>query len=350
MKKIFFVLLGVFLVNIGLAQPKPKNVIFLIGDGMGVAQTYAAYLANDKQLSIYTMPYVGLSITSCADKEVTDSGAGGTALAIGHKALYGSIGLDKNSKPHASLLKIAKNAFKSTAIITSCDVTHATPASFVANVKDRNLQDEIALSFIKENIDIVIGGGLDRFVPSKRKDKLNLLDSLVAKKYEIYNSLEQIKNTKSDRFYALLADGHLEEAKKRGDVLPESLEKTLKTLSKNENGFFIMLEGSKIDMEAHLHKYENMIEEVKDFDRCVAIALEFAKQNGETLVVVTADHETGGLTLPAENNLTKDEWTSWHHTAVPVPIFSYGVGAENFTGVMQNTDIFTEIYKLIRYK
>ncbi len=348
MKKIIFLFLGVFLLNIGIAQPKPKNVILLIGDGMGVAQTYATYLANDKQLNIYTMPYVGLSITYCADKEVTDSGAGGTAIAIGQKALYGSIGLDSLSNPHLSLLKIAKNSFKSTAIITSCDVTHATPASFVANVKDRNLQEEIALSFIKENIDIVIGGGKDRFVSTKRKDQLNLIDSLIAKKYEIYNSLEQIKNTQSDKFYALLADGHLSEAKKRGNVLPEGLEKTLNTLSKNENGFFIMLEGSKIDMEAHLHKYENMIDEVQDFDECVKIALEFAKQNGETLVVVTADHETGGLTLPADNNLTKDEWTSWHHTAVPVPIFSYGVGAENFTGVMQNTDVFLNIYNLIK--
>mgnify|MGYP003291727599 CR=1 FL=1 len=348
MKKTFFLLLALLLFNIGFSQPRPKNVILLIGDGMGIAQTYAAYLANDKQLTMYTMPYVGLSITYCANKEVTDSGAGGTAIAIGEKALYGSIGLDSNSQPRASLLKIAKNSFKSTAIITSCDVTHATPASFVANVKDRNQQDEIALSFIKENIDIVIGGGRDRFDCTKRKDKLNLLDSLIAKKYEIYNTTEQIKNTKSDRFYALLSEGHLSEAKNRGDVLPESLEKTLNILSKNENGFFIMLEGSKIDMEAHLHKYENMIEEVKDFDKCVEIALEFAKKNGETLVVVTADHETGGLTLPADNNLTKDEWTSWHHTAIPVPIFSYGVGAENFTGVMQNTDIFFEIYKLIK--
>ncbi len=348
MKKIVFLLLSIFFLNIGYSQPKPKNVILLIGDGMGVAQTYAAYIANDKQLTMYTMPYVGLSITYCANKEVTDSGAGGTALAIGQKALYGSIGLDSLSNSHLSLLKIAKNQGKSTAIITSCDVTHATPASFVANVKDRNQQDEIALSFIKENIDIVIGGGKDRFVASKRKDKLNLIDSLTKKKYEIYSDLEQIKNTKSDRFYALLAEGHLDNAKKRGDVLPESLEKTLNTLSKNENGFFLMLEGSKIDMEAHLHKYNEMIDEVKDFDKCVEIALEFAKNNGETLIVVTADHETGGLTLPADNNLTKDEWTSWHHTAVPVPIFSYGVGAENFTGVMQNTDVFWKIYSLIK--
>lgn len=348
MKKIVFLLLSIFFLNIGYSQPKPKNIILLIGDGMGIAQTYAAYLANDKKLTLYTLPYTGFSITSCANKEVTDSGAGGTAIAIGHKALYGSIGLDSRSAFQPSLLKIAKNLGKSTAIITSCDVTHATPASFVANVKDRNLQDEIALSFIKENIDIVIGGGKERFISSKRKDKLHLIDSLLSKKYEVYDNLEQIKKSKTDRFYALLSDGHLDDAKKRGNILPESLEKTLEILSKNEEGFFIMLEGSKIDMQAHLHKYNDMIDEVKDFDKCVEIALEFAKKNGETLIVVTADHETGGLTLPAEENKTKDEWTSWHHTAVPVPIFSYGVGAEKFTGVLENTDIFWEIYTLMK--
>ena len=139
MKKIVFLLLSIFFLNIGYSQPKPKNVILLIGDGMGIAQTYAAYLANDKQLTMYTMPYVGLSITYCANKEVTDSGAGGTALAIGQKALYGSIGLDSLSNQHLSLLKIAKNQGKSTAIITSCDVTHATPASFVANASEPRL-------------------------------------------------------------------------------------------------------------------------------------------------------------------------------------------------------------------
>ena len=331
-----------------LAQSEVKNVILLIGDGMGLAQSYAAYLANDKSLSIYTMPYTGLSITSCADREVTDSGAGGTAIATGHKANYKAIGLDENNISHPSLLKIAKQYGKSTAIVCSCDLTHATPAAFVANVKNRDLQEQIALSYLEEYCDIALGGGAERFTSKGRKDKLNLIDSLAKRGYAIVYSEDELSKCESEKIFGLFAEGHLPEASKRGGVMQQYMLKALEQLDKNPNGFFMMLEGSRIDMEAHLNKYDAMVEETLDFDRCVAIALDFAKRKGNTLVVVTADHETGGLTLPAKGSKTQDKWTTLNHTGVPVPIYSFGPGAENFTRVMQNTDIFFEIYKLMK--
>ena len=331
-----------------LAQSEVKNVILLIGDGMGLAQSYAAYLANDKSLSMYTMPYTGLSITSCADREVTDSGAGGTAIATGHKANYKAIGLDKNNISHPSLLKIAKQYGKSTAIVCSCDLTHATPAAFVANVKNRDLQEQIALSYLEEYCDIALGGGAERFTSKGRKDKLNLIDSLAKRGYAIVYSEDELSKCESEKIFGLFAEGHLPEASKRGGVMQQYMLKALEQLDKNPNGFFMMLEGSRIDMEAHLNKYDAMVEETLDFDRCVAIALDFAKRKGNTLVVVTADHETGGLTLPAKGSKTQDKWTTLNHTGVPVPIYSFGPGAENFTRVMQNTDIFFEIYKLMK--
>lgn len=331
-----------------LAQSEVKNVILLIGDGMGLAQSYAAYLANDKSLSMYTMPYTGLSITSCADREVTDSGAGGTAIATGHKANYKAIGLDKNNISHPSLLKIAKQYGKSTAIVCSCDLTHATPAAFVANVKNRDLQEQIALSYLEEYCDIALGGGAERFTSKGRKDKLNLIDSLAKRGYAVVYSQDELSKCESEKIFGLFAEGHLPEASKRGGVMQQYMLKALEQLDKNPNGFFMMLEGSRIDMEAHLNKYDAMVEETLDFDRCVAIALDFAKRKGNTLVVVTADHETGGLTLPAKGSKTQDKWTTLNHTGVPVPIYSFGPGAENFTRVMQNTDIFFEIYKLMK--
>lgn len=331
-----------------LAQSEVKNVILLIGDGMGLAQSYAAYLANDKSLSMYTMPYTGLSITSCADREVTDSGAGGTAIATGHKANYKAIGLDENNTSHPSLLKIAKQYGKSTAIVCSCDLTHATPAAFVANVKNRDLQEQIALSYLEEYCDIALGGGAERFTSKGRKDKLNLIDSLAKRGYAIVYSEDELSKCESEKIFGLFAEGHLPEASKRGGVMQQYMLKALEQLDKNPNGFFMMLEGSRIDMEAHLNKYDAMVEETLDFDRCVAIALDFAKRKGNTLVVVTADHETGGLTLPAKGSKTQDKWTTLNHTGVPVPIYSFGPGAENFTRVMQNTDIFFEIYKLMK--
>lgn len=348
MKKVGFWLLFVALSFLGLAQGEVKNVILLIGDGMGLAQSYVAYLANGENLALYTMPYTGLSVTTCADRKVTDSGAGGTAIAIGHKANYKAIGLDKYNIPHPSLLKIAKQYGKSTAIICSCDLTHATPAAFVANVKNRDLQEQIALSYLENYCDIALGGGAERFTSKGRKDKLNLIDSLAKRGYAIVYSEEELSKCESEKIFGLFAEGHLPEASKRGGVMQQYMLKALEQLDKNPNGFFMMLEGSRIDMEAHLNKYDVMVEETLDFDRCVATALDFAKRKGNTLVVVTADHETGGLTLPAKGSKTQDKWTTLNHTGVPVPIYSFGPGAENFTGVMQNTDIFFEIYKLMK--
>ena len=348
MKKALSFLSLIALSFFALAQSEVKNVILLIVDGMGLAQSYAAYLANDKSLSIYTMPYTGLSITSCADREVTDSGAGGTAIATGHKANYKAIGLDKNNISHPSLLKIAKQYGKSTAIVCSCDLTHATPAAFVANVKNRDLQEQIALSYLEEYCDIALGGGAERFTSKGRKDKLNLIDSLAKRGYAVVYSQDELSKCESEKIFGLFAEGHLPEASKRGGVMQQYMLKALERLDKNPNGFFMMLEGSRIDMEAHLNKYDAMVEETLDFDRCVAIALDFAKRKGNTLVVVTADHETGGLTLPAKGSKTQDKWTTLNHTGVPVPIYSFGPGAKNFTRVMQNTDIFFEIYKLMK--
>ena len=348
MKKALSFLSLIALSFFALAQSEVKNVILLIGDGMGLAQSYAAYLANDKSLSIYTMPYTGLSITSCADREVTDSGAGGTAIATGHKANYKAIGLDENNISHPSLLKIAKQYGKSTAIVCSCDLTHATPAAFVANVKNRDLQEQIALSYLEEYCDIALGGGAEKFTSKGRKDKLNLIDSLAKRGYAVVYSQDELSKCESEKIFGLFAEGHLPEASKRDGVMQQYMLKALEQLDKNPNGFFMMLEGSRIDMEAHLNKYDAMVEETLDFDRCVAIALDFAKRKGNTLVVVTADHETGGLTLPAKGSKTQDKWTTLNHTGVPVPIYSFGPGAENFTRVMQNTDIFFEIYKLMK--
>lgn len=348
MKKALSFLSLIALSFFALAQSEVKNVILLIGDGMGLVQSYAAYLANGKSLSMYTMPYTGLSITSCADREVTDSGAGGTAIATGHKANYKAIGLDENNISHPSLLKIAKQYGKSTAIVCSCDLTHATPAAFVANVKNRDLQEQIALSYLEEYCDIALGGGAERFTSKGRKDKLNLIDSLAKRGYAVVYSQDELSKCESEKIFGLFAEGHLPEASKRGGVMQQYMLKALEQLDKNPNGFFMMLEGSRIDMEAHLNKYDAMVEETLDFDRCVAIALDFAKRKGNTLVVVTADHETGGLTLPAKGSKTQDKWTTLNHTGVPVPIYSFGPGAENFTRVMQNTDIFFEIYKLMK--
>ncbi len=335
---------------------QPKNVILMIGDGMGLSQAYAAYTVNKGYLNMFTMSVTGFSKTDCADRYVTDSGAGGTALAIGQKANYESIGLDSLWMPHPSLIKLAKKKGLSTAIITTCDLTHATPASFVANVKNRNMNEEIALAYLKGDVDIFIGGGLKNFDAKKRKDKLSLTDSLKSKGYRLIYSLDEInflsknKTKKNNLIAGLLYDEHPPLANKRDNMLCKSLTNSLSLLSTNKKGFFMMLEGSQIDFEAHLNKLDDMIGEVLDFDKAVGLAIEFAKKDGNTLVIVIADHETGGLTLTEGNikeGTVKDKWTTLHHTGVMVPIYAFGVGAENFSGVMENTDVFKKISSLL---
>lgn len=353
-KLIIQIIFLLFLIPL-FAFSQPKNVILMIGDGMGLSQSYAAYTTNKGSLNMFKMPITGFSKTHCADRYITDSGAGATALAIGEKANYESIGLDSLWKEHPSLIKLAKLKGLSTGIISTCDLTHATPAAFVANVKHRKMQQEIALSYLEENVDVFIGGGKDNFVSKKRKDKLSLIDSLMKKGYNILYSIDEVVSFKADknkinRVAGLLYDKHPPIASKRNDMLCKSLSTTLNLLSENEKGFFLMLEGSQIDFESHLHNFDNMVEEVLDFDKAVGLALEFAKRDSNILVIVIADHETGGLTIK-DGNISKGEasgkWASLNHTGVMVPVYAFGVGAENFSGVMDNTDVFKKIKTLL---
>lgn len=356
MKRVYIQLVLLLFLCPLIAFSQPKNVILMIGDGMGLSQAYAAYTVNKGQLNIFTMPVTGFSKTYCADRYVTDSGAGGTALAIGQKANYESIGLDSLWKPHPSLIKLAKKKGLSTGIITTCDLTHATPADFVANVRNRNMNEEIALAYLKGDVDIFIGGGLKNFLSKNRKDKLSLTDSLKAKGYRLIYSLDEINSlsknkTKGNNLIAgLLYDEHPPLASERNDMLCKSLTNSLSLLSTNKKGFFMMLEGSQIDFEAHLNKFDKMVGEILDFDKAVGLAIEFAKKDGNTLVIVIADHETGGLTLnngDLKKGEVKSKWSTFHHTGVMVPIYAFGVGAENFSGVMENTDVFKKISSLL---
>ncbi|MCF0210354.1 MAG: alkaline phosphatase [Bacteroidales bacterium] len=348
MKKICFALIFFSLLfSNAFAQKKAKNVILLIGDGTGLTQLYASYEANNRNLNIYSMPHTALSITNCYDKKVTDSGAGGTAIAIGKKTHYRGIGVDAEDNPSLSLLEIAKQKGKHTGILVSCDLCHATPASFIAHVKDRDSVEDIAEFYLTEHCDIFMGGGKMRF--DQRKDNRNLIDSLRDKGYEVVFSEAEMLNTKSQKIAGMFADNYMPIYKERGDILQKALALTLERLDKNnKKGFFLMFEGSQIDSYAHNNDFETMLGEIKDFDECVRIALEFAKKDKNTLVVVTADHETGGLTLVADGNNDKPHFSTGGHTAAPVIIYAYGPGSENFHGVIQNNETFDLILKSMK--
>jgi len=326
----------------------PKNVILLIGDGMGVSQVQAGYTANKGKLYLENFKHVGFANTSSADKYVTDSAAGGTALSTGQKTYNGAIGLDVNKKPIKTILQDAEDKGLATGLVSTSAITHATPASFIAHQESRNMYEEIAADFLKTDIDVFIGGGYKHF--TERKDGRNLVEELEQKGYRVEEDINTIKNIKDGKLAGLTAAEHNGRMDERGDMLPVATNTAINILSNNKKGFFLMVEGSQIDWGGHAGSTIYIVEDMLDFDRAVGKALEFAAGNKQTLVIVTADHETGGMAIVDGNNETgmvKGEFPTGSHTGVMVPVFAYGPGAEQFTGIMDNTDIPNRIRKLL---
>ena len=312
---------------------------------MGLPNVYAAMSVSEGTLNIERCPYTGLTKTYSADNYITDSGAAGTALATGTKTKNGSIGMDANGNPVKSILEIAEEHGLATGLVSTSSLTHATPASFIAHQPGRGSYEDIAADFLKTDIDVFIGGGSDHF--SKRKDNINLLDSLKIKGSEVDTTLSAVLQSGSMKLAGLTAPVHHPyRLKGRGNMLPEASAKAIEILSKNRKGFLLMVEGSQIDWAGHANAADTLIDETLDFDKAVGVALDFAKADGHTLVIVTADHETGGVTITGGNSEKREvklSFSSKGHTAVMIPVYAYGPGAEKFTGIYENTDIFRKM-------
>lgn len=331
---------------------QPRNIILLIGDGMGLAQFYAAMTASRDNLNISRCTHIALSRTFSADDYVTDSGAGGTAIACGIKTNNGMIGMLPDSTAVTSILHYARLNGKSTGVATTCDITHATPASFVTSVPSRKMEEDIALQFLYSGIDVFIGGGFDNF--AMRKDGLMLTDSLEKFSYKVVTSIPEMMDVISGKLAGLLYPKHPPKFNEgRGDMLSLATSKAIELLEDNKNGFFLMVEGSQIDWAGHDNDVNYMISETLDFDKAVGIALDYAEKNKETLVIVTADHETGGF-ANLEGNFTTGEsngkFTSDNHSGIPVPVFTFGPGAMYFEGLLENTDLFKLMFELYGFK
>lgn len=331
-------------------EPRVENIIYMIGDGMGVSHVTATMIAQDYEpLNMERATHTGLCKTYSANNRITDSAAAGTALATGYKTNNGMIGVTPDSLPKASIREKAERSGMPTGVVVTYPVTNATPAAFVAHVDYRHKEDEIASYYIENNVDVFMGGGSKRF--NQRADSLNFFETLSSRGYTIASSLAEIENV-SEGYVAVLPteDSMPSMLDGRGDFLPEATAKALEILTNNaqaaDKGFFLMVEGSQIDGKAHGNDLEGLIAEVKDFDKAVGVAFDYADKHPGTLVVVTADHETGGLTIVNGNrrfdlhdHQADYAWTTGGHSGGMVPIFAYGTGAENFSGVFNNVDL-----------
>lgn len=327
-------------------EAQAKNIILLIGDGMGVAQLSTAYYYGDQTPNFSRFPFVGLHQNAPVGAKITDSAAGATAFSIGEKSYNGAIGVDQDTLPKETILEWASKQGKRTGIISTCTITHATPASFYAHVKSRNLHEDIAADFTLSNVDFAAGGGYQYFL--NREDGQNLFMALEGKGVITDTTAVSRDLEQGHRYAFLLGATDLPKVQEgRGDFLPQTTEVALDFLSKGDEGFFLMVEGSQIDWGGHDNDADYIINEVLDFDRAVGAALDFAAKDGNTLVIVTADHETGGFSLSAplifgqtDYQHVRPTFSTGGHSASLIPVLAYGPGAEEFAGIYQNHEIY----------
>ena len=345
----FYILSAVFIFACAQEKSKPQNIIILIGDGMGTSQVSASVLSMDND-AFRKFPVTGFSVTCSKNELITESGAGATAIATGYRTNNRYLSLDPvTNKPITTIFEIAEKMGKSTGVVVTSSVTDATPAAFLSHIDERKKENEIAQQFSKTDVDVVIGGGLKFF--RGREDKINLTDTLKKRGYNFFPAFKDLSSDKSGKnFYALFDSVGLPHADKRNYSLSQLTKIALENVKKNKKGFVLMVEGSQIDWAGHANDQQYLLSELKDFDGAINTALEFAEKDGNTLVVVTADHETGGMSIVSGNRNGSDlklAFTVGDHTAAMVGVFAKGPGQELFTGINDNYMIGRKLIKLV---
>jgi len=369
----WLVVLVVALVSLGVAAlakaaPLADSAILFIGDGMGPVQIMVAREARaGEPLAMEKMPFSGLATTHSADQPVTDSAAAATALATGHKTNNGMISVAPDGRRLLTILEACQAMYKSTGIVTT-DAPHgATPAAFASHVKNRGASSEIALQLARSRLSVMLGFSRDWFLPEsaggKRTDGRNLISDLRRAGYDVVFTKEALSSTKNKLLIGLFDDGP------RAPALADMVTAALDRLRTDPDGFFLIAEAARIDWKCHDHDLPGALRDVWELDRAVAAALDFAREHPHTLVVVTADHETGGLMVEDSERLRQLgrkegeareaaiaallskraglRWGAKGHTATPVRVFAFGPGAERFAGEMDNTDIPKRIAEIL---
>lgn len=321
---------------------RPLNVILLIGDGMGLAQISAAAVLNGG-LSLDMFRIIGLLRTSSASDYITDSAAGATAFSCGVKTYNGAVGLNNDTTHVTGLLEIAEQKGMSTGLVATCSITHATPASFYAHQSDREMHNQIAGDFYGKGIDFAAGGGKPYFSIEKLRQEGYFIHT---------GSMDPAASFQSGKVCWFYSDStEIPFASQRDNWLLRASSAAIGNLKANKKGFFLMIEGSQIDWGGHENNIDYTMSELLDFDKTIQMVLDFAKADGNTLVIVTADHETGGLSLTGGNLLNRTvqvKHATTHHTGIMVPVYAFGPGADFFSGTQENTDVFRHIRDLLK--
>lgn len=385
--KITLVVFVAFVLLVGCAEQKPKNVIYLIGDGMGFGAVSSLLLSENGETGFEMAPIIGLNETCSANNYVTDSPAGGTALATGTRTCNGFLGVGPDSVQLESILKKAQKMGKKTGIVVNTTLTEATPGAFYAGVTSRKESYKIAEQFTESGVDVAIGAGLSAFI--NRPDSVDMTAVLIEKGYDVYLDWKSVLDTESEKFVGILDMGDVHRRNKSRNTTASAAEgaevclaaklaasegkvdttrfsepteylhkacnKALSVLEKDApNGFFLMIESAIIDGYGHNNDSEGMIEEMKEFDQTLKTLIAYVNKHPNTLLVVTADHETGGTGVTYKSHAINQpeglhlNFSTKGHTGTVVPIFAYGAGATKFSGIFQNRELPEMIEELIK--
>jgi alkaline phosphatase len=377
---------------------RARNVIFIQGDGLGMSHrevTRLATVGKDGQLAMDSLEFAGWTYTDSADPEdaVTDSAAGATAFASGVRTYNGAVGVDADGNPAPTLLERARRAGKATGLVTTAQVTDASPAAFGAHVPDRGDQSEIARQYLESSRpDVILGGGEDWWYPAgnpgewpdnpaedpteaSRGTEGNLVERAQDLGYTYVSDPEDLADARGRRLLGLFANQEMFQQRNEGEgdvydpevPLVDMADKALDVLSRDRDGFFLFVEEEGIDEFAHRSNATRTIQTGQALDEAVALALEFQERHPNTLVLVAGDHATGGLAI--ENVDDADEsgagataedgpypipgtdleftvdWTTGGHTGEATPITAQGPGARLFGEAQQNVDVYDDVLR-----
>ena len=349
MKRVIITLSIIFAAAFSAKAQEVKNIIYLIGDGMGLTSVSMMLIENNYERTIFDQAdNIALQKSYSLDNRVTDSAASGTALATGHKTNNTMLGQLPDGTNVESLMDIASAKGKATGLVVTTYIQHATPGAFFAHVPSRNHYTTISEQLLASDIDIAIGGGM-AFYEERYGNRDNALEAIAASGFTLKESLES--EVTGERVLALLAPYEIEN---RAGYLAKATAEAIDHLDNCEEGFVLMVEGSIIDGMGHANDAKAQQQEMRDFMGAIEVAVEYAKAHPETLVVVTADHGTGGLTIISGNaDFTLSEqgveyhWATKGHSGELVPIYLYGAGAELINGIMENADLGQRLKDII---
>ncbi|NOT36745.1 MAG: alkaline phosphatase [Saprospiraceae bacterium] len=324
----------------------------MIGDGMGLAQV-SAYMYNvEGKIAFERCKFIGLHKSHAANNLITDSAAGASAFSIGEKTNNAYVGVDVNGKSHETILEEASRKGLATGVVVSSTIVHATPAAFIAHNVSRDAYEEIALDIVDSGCDLLIGGGQKYF--TRRSDSLDLIQKFKSKNYfvtDYFNSdYSSLVIPSSQKLLFFTADGDpLPYSQGRDYMIKASLDALQFLDKRNDKAFFLMVEGSQIDWGGHANDVNYVISEMTEFNLMLNKILDWAEKDGNTLVIITGDHETGGLSInpgSVRGKLTT-QFTTTGHSGVMIPVYAFGPGAVNFTGIYENTELYLMMKKIL---